>query len=133
MSTVSRPILIVEDDPDIRQMLATLLEGQGHAVVTAVNGLEAFEMARTHHPALILLDLMMPMMTGQEFRDVQLASSDISAIPVIVVSAHYDAQRIARHMRAAACVQKPLDFDVVLHLCTHVLSTSEPGSGEQTG
>ena len=130
--TPPRPILIVEDDPDIRQMLVALLQGEGHAVVTADNGRQAFDMARAHHPALILLDLMMPIMTGQEFRDVQLASAEISTIPVIVVSAHYDAQRIARQMRAAACLQKPLDFDVVLHLCSHVLATGPRRPDEHT-
>ena len=82
MHAASRPILVVEDDPDTRQMLATMLELEGHAVVTASNGAEAYNMARQHHPALILLDLMMPVMDGVEFRKAQVANASIAAIPV---------------------------------------------------
>jgi FixJ family two-component response regulator len=54
---------------------------------------------------------MMPTMTGEEFRKAQLANADISRIPVVVVSAHHDAAKIARRMKASACVAKPVDFD----------------------
>jgi CheY-like chemotaxis protein len=105
--------LLVEDDPDSRAMLATLLEFAGLAVVTAANGMEAYNMARQHHPSLILLDLMMPVMSGEEFRNVQLASRELRRIPVVVLSAHHEAQAIARRMKAAGCVMKPVDFDVL--------------------
>jgi CheY-like chemotaxis protein len=107
----TRPILIVEDDPDSRTMLTLTLEYAGLNVVTATNGVEAFNVARAHHPCVILLDLMMPTMTGEEFRKAQLANADIRKIPVVVVSAHHDAPRIARRMRASGCLAKPIDFD----------------------
>ena len=108
-----QPILLVEDDPDTRTMMTAILEIEGHHVVTATNGVEAFNLARTHRPALILLDLMMPTMTGEEFRRAQLANSDIRRIPVIVLSAHPNAHRIARRMRASGCFGKPVDFDAL--------------------
>ena len=105
------PILIVEDDDDVREMLATTLELEGTEVVTAANGLEAYHLARLHHPKLIVLDLMMPVMTGEEFRKVQLAHDTIRDIPVVVVSAHHDAPQIADRMQADAWLRKPIDIE----------------------
>jgi len=96
---------------DVREMIATTLELEGTEVVTAANGLEAYHLARLHHPKLIVLDLMMPVMTGEEFRKVQLAHEAIRDIPVVVLSAHHDAQQIAARMHVAACLRKPIDID----------------------
>ena len=111
MHAASRPILVVEDDPDIREMLATMLELQGHSVVTATNGAEAYNMARQHHPALILLDLMMPVMGGVAFRRAQVANASIAAVPVVVFSAHHEAASIAKRLNVAGCLKNPVDFD----------------------
>ena len=97
-------------------MMTMSLEHAGLDVVTAINGVEAFNLARAHRPVLILLDLTMPTMSGEEFRNVQLATPDIRNIPVVVVSAHQDASRIARRMRASGCLTKPVDFDKLLEV-----------------
>jgi CheY-like chemotaxis protein len=97
--------------------MSLMLEAQGHVVVTASNGMQAFNLAQTHQPALILLDLMMPVMGGEEFRRAQLASRFIRQIPVAVLSARPDARSIAKRMNAVACLTKPLDFDALLTLC----------------
>ena len=106
-----QPILLVEDDADSRHMLATVLELTGRTVVTACNGREAFTIATERRPSLILLDLMMPVMTGEEFRKAQLASDELRPIPVVILSAHHDAPAIAKRLKAAACLRKPVDFD----------------------
>jgi CheY-like chemotaxis protein len=116
MPDVPRRILLVEDDPDNRLMLSTVLEWEGHSVMTAANGMEAFNMARLHHPCLILLDLMMPVMTGEEFRNAQIADASIERIPVIVLSARHDAAQIAKRMKVAGCLSKPVDFDALTRL-----------------
>ena len=115
------PILVVEDDRDSRQLLAMLLEHQGHSVVTAQDGMQALNVAREHRPALILLDLMMPVMSGEEFRHAQLQDTRIRSIPVVVISAHHDARNIAKRMKVAGCVQKPLDYEALLDLCARTL------------
>ena len=112
-SVSDAPILLVEDDEDSRGMLATFLEMAGFHVVTAANGMEAFNLARQHRPSLILLDLMMPVMSGEEFRKAQLANREIRRIPVLVVSAHHEASRIAKRMKAVGCLPKPLDVDAL--------------------
>jgi CheY-like chemotaxis protein len=109
---VSRaPVLVVEDDPDVRDMIATTLELDGEDVLTAANGLEAIRIARTRLPRLIILDLMMPVMTGEEFRQAQLAQEAICDIPVVVVSAHHQAPEMAARMKAAGCLCKPIDIE----------------------
>ena len=113
-----RPILLVEDDPDTRTMMTMALEMAGVDVVIATNGVEAYNLARTHRPRLILLDLMMPTMSGEEFRRAQLANQDIRDIPVVVVSARHDATRIARRMKASECLTKPVDFDKLAAVVT---------------
>ena len=112
MTESAQPILIVEDDPDLLLMLATALELDGQHVVTAVNGSHAFEQAQRHRPALIVLDLMLPVVSGEAFRQAQLADETIKAIPVLVVSARHDAAAVAQRMNAAGCLLKPVDLEV---------------------
>ena len=117
----ARPVLVVEDDPDSRALLTTFLMADGLGVVTASNGREAYTLARQHDPSIILLDLMMPVMSGEEFRKAQLADADIRRIPVVVLSAHYEAPHIARRMKAAGCLMKPVDLDVLMDMVQHIL------------
>ena len=97
-------------------MLATALELEGHTVVTAANGAEGLTCARERHPCLIILDLMMPVMSGEAFRRAQLQTPDIRGIAVLVISAHPDAPQIARDMQAIGCLTKPVDFDALVEL-----------------
>lgn len=97
-------------------MIATTLELDGADVLTAANGLEAIRLARAHQPRLIILDLMMPVMTGEEFRNAQLAHDEIRDIPVVILSAHHDASQIAARMHAVACLPKPIDIDALQNI-----------------
>ena len=109
------PVLIVEDDEDLRDMMAQLLTIEGFQTATAANGREALEyLHHTSKPNLILLDLMMPVMDGWEFRRQQKADPAIAPVPVIVLSA-LDPSRAAG-VDAAAFLKKPLDFDRLLEL-----------------
>lgn len=84
----SSPILIVDDDNDVRRALTELLEDEGYAVTGASNGLVALDLMRGGvRPALILLDLMMPGMDGWDFRNVQMRDPELSSVPVVVVTA----------------------------------------------
>jgi DNA-binding response OmpR family regulator len=109
----AHPILVIEDDPDLCLLLATALELDGWQVVTAATGLEAFNLAKLHHPALIVLDLMLPIMSGEEFRAAQLADESLNSIPVLVVSARHDAKKVAERIGAVGCLIKPVDVDAL--------------------
>jgi CheY-like chemotaxis protein len=109
------PVLIVEDDEDLRDMMAQMLGIEGFQAATAANGREALDyLHAAAKPDVILLDLMMPVMDGWEFRRRQRADPDIAAVPVIVLSA-VDPGR-ADSVEAAAFLKKPLDFDRLLEL-----------------
>ena len=114
-SAVYCPVLIVEDDPDLREMMAQLLVLEGFNARTVANGREALDYLREEKPPeLILLDLMMPVMDGWEFRREQQRSPKLAEVPVIVLSA-LDQTRVG-DIGAVAFLKKPLDFDRLLDL-----------------
>lgn len=104
-------ILVVEDHADLREMLTVLLESEGFIVQTATNGAEALKRLEEKRPAVILLDLMMPVMTGDEFRARQLADPRYSDVPVICMTAAHDGRDRAARVGANAYFQKPMDFE----------------------
>jgi CheY-like chemotaxis protein len=109
------PVLIVEDDEDLREMMAQLLTLEGFQTATVANGREALDyLHQATKPDIILLDLMMPVMDGWEFRRQQQADPNIAPVPVIVLSA-LDQSR-ADTLHATAFLKKPLDFDRLLWL-----------------
>jgi len=109
------PILIVEDDEDLREMMAQLLALEGFKAETAANGREALAyLAQGDRPDVILLDLMMPVMDGWEFRRHQVTDPALAAVPVVVLSALEPAR--AEALQGVAFLKKPLDFDRLLEL-----------------
>src|SRR6476646_3916797 len=89
-------VLIVEDDRDTREMLATLLAMEGFHTVAAEDGLEALHLLRTvrhrapQTPCLVLLGLKMPRLSGKEFRRAQLDDPTVAGVPVAVMSGTAD-------------------------------------------
>ena len=111
-SRPERPVLVVEDDPDIRDATAILLEDEGYAVAQVENGQRALDfLAQGTLPCLILLDLMMPVMDGHEFLD-RLAAlgPPWSALPVVVMTAAHNPSV----PRAAQVIRKPYSVDALL-------------------
>jgi CheY-like chemotaxis protein len=83
-----RSVLVVEDDEDIRAAIAEILEGEGYEVAIAANGSEALdELEHLRKPALILLDLMMPVMNGHEFLARIRETPTLKSVPVLVLTA----------------------------------------------
>lgn len=117
-----RPVLIVEDDADLREMMAQLLTLEGFDAEAVANGRDALDyLKRVDPPDLILLDLMMPVMDGWEFRRLQREDPAIAKVPVVVLSALDDKR--ALELEGTAFLKKPLDFDHLLELvrryCRH--------------
>lgn len=101
-----RRVLVVDDDLDLREALADLLREAGWEVVCAENGLEALLLLGGAPVDVILLDYMMPVMNGREFRAAQLARPDLAAIPVVLASAAL-ARPEAGSLAPAAVLPKP--------------------------
>ncbi len=113
----NQPVLVVDDHDDVREALVALLESEGYATVTATNGADALAYLRSTRelPCLILLDLMMPVMDGSEFREQQLADHELASVPVIIVSA-YGQRTQGRALGAVAYVAKPIDVERLMQL-----------------
>jgi CheY-like chemotaxis protein len=113
---MNRFILVVDDDHDIRDSIVELLEDHGYRAIGASNGVEALGVLRESAapPCLILLDLMMPVMDGREFREVQVKNPAWNKIPVIVISAYGNVEQQAReldvdHMRKPLTLRPLMD------------------------
>ena len=113
---MSPPILVVEDDPELLAGLASLLEAEGYRVRCARHGLEALGILRVGPlPRVILLDLMMPIMNGWQFRHEQRMDSELSKIPVIVISARTDVPAHAQWLEADGYLVKPIQPGTLLN------------------
>ncbi|MFZ5911026.1 MAG: response regulator transcription factor [Chloroflexota bacterium] len=95
-------ILIAEDEPDIRDLVAFTLRFAGHEVVTASNGEEAVQVAKKESPDLIILDVRMPRMTGYDACRLIKSDPNLSAVPVIFLSAKGQESEIQDGMNAGA-------------------------------
>lgn len=106
-----RNILVVEDDSDIRSLLEAALSLEGYEVETAVNGQEAWEVLhRTQRrPSAIVLDLMMPVMDGWRFLELQAQSDELKDIPTVIVSATSE-QKIPNPKQNQVVLRKPIDL-----------------------
>jgi CheY-like chemotaxis protein len=117
--TAPRHILVVEDDLAIRETITEVLQGEGFRVTGAANGAEALlrldeASVRGDAPGLILLDLMMPVMDGWDFRLAQRRDPRLAAIPVIVLSAGAGMEARLGLLDPSAFLPKPFDLDQLL-------------------
>lgn len=112
-----KSILIVEDDCDIREAFEDFLTSEGFDVYTAMNGKEGLELLkRIPGPALIFLDLMMPVMNGWEFLEAQKGDHVIASLPVVVVSALRSDSVLGKEQRpaqTAGYLKKPISIDSI--------------------
>lgn len=110
-STPCRKVLIVEDEEEASFLIHRALKARGYDSYVAENGEQALSFLRTNaNPCVVLLDLMMPVMSGQEFRETQLGDPALSAIPVVVVSAANDIQDESKRMKVSEYLKKPIDM-----------------------
>jgi CheY-like chemotaxis protein len=108
-------ILIVEDEKLVRNELAEELRDQGFKVAVAANGSDAMAwLERGLAPSVILLDLVMPVMDGWEFRQKQLADPRFAPIPVVVVSGSAESPAAVASLRPDRVVRKPYALDTLL-------------------
>ena len=108
--------MVVEDDYAIRETLRELLEEEGYRVTQAANGAEALARLRDTDgpPSLILLDLMMPVMDGWEFRDAIAGDPKLAEIPVIVISADHSLDKKVSTMGVQGWLAKPFELGQLL-------------------
>ena len=118
-------VLVVDDDPAILEICSDLLESEGYAVVVASNGQQALQQARTTHPAVVLMDIMMPVLDGMATCRAMKDDAALAGIPVVLMSARTNLNRENRDLACAdALVAKPFDIDHLLHTIHGLLAAS---------
>src|SRR5712691_1157491 len=105
-------VLVVDDDPDLRTVLRLLLEDEGYRVCLASDGQQALAHLRCERPAVLLLDLNMPVMTGWECLAV--LRTEQRTVPVVLMTAGRQAEQEARRLGAAGWLEKPFDLNAVV-------------------
>jgi two-component system, chemotaxis family, chemotaxis protein CheY len=118
-------VLVVDDDPDILDAICDILEVEQYRVARARNGLEALERVEAERPAVILLDLMMPVMDGVTFARALHERPAVRDVPILVISADGNPARAAS-VGARGYLAKPFDIDTLLG---HVGALSADGAG----
>lgn len=117
----SRCVLVVDDEPSIRQLLVDALDAEGYEVTTATNGAHALASLEKHVPDVILLDLAMPIMDGFTFRLRQLERPALAIVPVIVISAEPHLETRMQVLSPHAYLSKPFDVDRMLAMVATAL------------
>ena len=110
-------IMLVDDDDDIREIVALVLESEGYATTSVADGARALELLHGGaRPPLILLDMMMPHLNGEDFLKRVKADPALSGIPIVVMSGDTMARQTASRLGAVGCLPKPVELDTLLHL-----------------
>jgi CheY-like chemotaxis protein len=117
-SSRNRLVLVVEDDYEIRETISDLLRDEGYAVATAENGVVALQYLRaaTDLPAVILLDISMPIMDGYGFRAEQVKDPRIAGIPTAMISADGQVNDKAKRAGVSEFLKKPVELEDLLVL-----------------
>jgi CheY-like chemotaxis protein len=111
-------VMVIDDDADLRDTIIDVLEDQQYSVVGASNGREALDLlhGRSNRPCVILLDLMMPVMDGKAFHAELMKEPGLNHIPVIILSAHADIDRMLVDTSVQAKLRKPVAIQPLLAL-----------------
>lgn len=104
-------VLVVDDDPSIRRMIVAALRRDGYSFLEAPNGKEALDLMRAERPDVVVLDLMMPIVSGWEVLRQRVEDEELKRIPVIIVSANRDPE-VATAVDQGICAFLPKPFDI---------------------
>ncbi len=136
LSAGRKTVLVVEDDTDIRATLRFALEDEGYAVESAGDGLSALRKARQSRPDLVILDLNMPRMGGEDFLYAWRTGVETPGVPVIVITATSQALR-PEDLGVEAYLPKPFNVDELLQRIEDLLAMQpqlqEPDSRDPRG
>jgi two-component system response regulator MprA len=132
--TEAKKILVAEDDEDTRQLMCRTLERQGFEVLTAEDGIQAYEFALIQRPDLIITDVSMPGADGAHFVRRVRDTADIAATPIIVTTGYgTGSATFMLTVGADAYEPKPVNPESLLATVRRLLSESEAASGERAG
>ena len=114
-SISEKDILIIDDDSDIRDAITQILEYEGYSVKTASNGKEGIDTVLNSKPGLILLDLMMPVMNGLQFKTELDTHEQLKDIPVVILSADGNIAQKTQDFKISGFLRKPIQLETLLN------------------
>jgi CheY-like chemotaxis protein len=118
-------VLVIDDEPTIRGLIAEALHEAGFVVETAANGIEALTLMQAWMPEVIVLDLMMPRLDGQGFAELMRLNPRFANVPVLLVTAAYGAEAAAQQVSARAWLTKPFELDDLVREVAHLARRRE--------
>jgi two-component system, OmpR family, response regulator len=123
---LTKRILVVDDEPTIRDLVSDALREAGYQVDAAANGAEALRIMRRRVPHAIVLDLMMPRLDATGFVEMQRLNPRLAGIPILVVTAAYGAHEAAERLGADACLTKPFELDDLVNAIDRLVGNARP-------
>jgi len=124
-------VLVVDDEPTIRELVAEALREAGYWVDTAAHGAEALQLMHAGPPPhAIVLDLMMPRLDGTGFVELMRLNPRLASVPVVLVTAAYGAPMAAERIGARACITKPFELDHLVEAVDTIIGDSRLGPTE---
>ncbi len=126
---VSARILVVEDQPDVAQLIEVVLKGEGHTVAIAADGAQGLMLSRDWDPDLILMDIMLPGVDGGTLIARLRQEEETADLPIIAMSASRTLRDRSDELKADALLSKPFDVDALLVQVQFLLSRGR-GDGE---
>jgi CheY-like chemotaxis protein len=104
-------VLVVDDEPTLREIVAESLRDAGYRVDTAAHGAQALELMRRRRPHAVVLDLMMPRLDGTGFIKLMRRNPRLASVPIVLVTAAYGAAEAAERLGVHACITKPFELE----------------------
>jgi CheY-like chemotaxis protein len=117
----NKKILVCDDDEGILDMVSFVLEDSGYEVIPEKNSMNVYSQIEKEQPDLLLLDLWMPVLSGDQVLRVLKSNPETSTLPVIVVSASTEGQKIAQDAGASNFIAKPFDIDQLVKMVNRML------------
>jgi two-component system, OmpR family, alkaline phosphatase synthesis response regulator PhoP len=129
---MAKRILVVDDEPRVLAMISKRLETHGYQVSTAVDGIEGLRKARAERPDLVILDLLLPDVSGFEVCTLLKGDADLRATPVLMLTARSQAADIAegRRVGADAYITKPYESELLLEQVARLLAQADEKNRE---
>ena len=125
-------VLVVDDDPDVRRVLTDAFESEGFRVMTAANGMQALHRARDAAPDVIVLDLSLPTMSGEDFLYAWRVGAETHSVPVVAISAAYPGLQ-PEDLGVDAFFPKPFEIDLLIRHVKDLLAYRPQSSGAEPG
>jgi two-component system, OmpR family, response regulator len=118
-------VLVVDDEPMIRQLVADFLAEAGYQIDTAANGSEALHVMARQKPDAVVLDLMMPKLDATGFVELMRLNPRYARLPIVVMTAAFNAAEEAARLGAQACVTKPFELEELVDTVAHWIGRPE--------